>query len=724
MEAIDGAGSLWEAVLREVGSARAVASKRVVVLGDSGSGKSSVVAQLLAAAARPQAGNGAGALGEPFGEAEPAAALARHDLALSYAYIDVHDEDNEETLARLGVYQLASDRAADRELLRLALDAQAFADAAAVVVLDWSRPWRFVKSLLRWIDVLSRAVDAVCGGGGGGWTPGRAAVDECRERLERFLQEYVDPAAAPAGDAAAAAAAAVAKAADVLLPLGAGVLEANLGLPLVVVCTKADAMAAMERERGFKEEDFDHVQQVLRAVCLRFGAALIYTSTHNPATFATLYHYLVHRLLTAPATLAQPSAGPAADDDGDPLAAAAAAAAAADAQPAAAAAAAAPAKPPPAYPFRVGANVVDRDLVFVPAGWDSAAKIGYLREPFDVAAIQAAWRLDEARYQAVVERAMAADAQPQWQQPEALPADVGSSLLLMFGEAVPAPGRRAGMDAEAGSAAAAAAAAAATMASHVAAEDDQAFLERLFEEQQAQIALEGDEAGGAPDAAGDGHARRAGPTSRLVSSLLRSVHTAESSLSTASAVDAGALSDDAGAAAADDDGARDTPSPGPRRAQPHHHRRTDSGEFSPAGSVGRAAAARLSRQPSSAAAAPAAPDPAATVAALRRKLAASAANASTSSAAGAGAGANANASGLGDAAAPASTEELTSFYQNLLGRKGGVASSSNASSSGRDSPQQPARSLSGSLSRATGAAKKDIQADLERWKAQLRQQKE
>ncbi|PIA14252.1 DLIC-domain-containing protein, partial [Coemansia reversa NRRL 1564] len=353
---VESSDNLWETVLREVGSTKAIATKKVVILGDSNSGKTGVVTQLFQASLTPQIGNGQdggaqsmttgmGRLNEPFAEVE-SAALSKHELALTYSYMDVRDEDNEETVARLGIYQLASDRITDRELLRFVLDAKSFPHAAAVIVLDWSRPWRFVKSLLRWINVLSHATEQVCSDTGGratgansNWTVGRATVDECRERLERFLQEYSEDES-PAN---------ATKTADVLLPLGSGVLSSNLGLPLVVVCTKSDTMGVLERERGFSEEDFDYVQQVLRAVCLRFGAALIYTSTHNPATFATLYHYLVHRLLSGSN------------------------------------------KPLSTYPFRVRASVVDRDVVFVPGGWDSIAKIGYLREPFDVGTIQDAW---------------------------------------------------------------------------------------------------------------------------------------------------------------------------------------------------------------------------------------------------------------------------------------------------------------------------------------------
>ncbi|KAJ1760028.1 hypothetical protein LPJ69_003561 [Coemansia sp. RSA 1752] len=592
--------NLWETVLRKVGTSKAVAQKKLLVLGDAGSGKTSVVRQLLQASQQ--------ASDVRSGAVET---VSEHDLALSYSYMDVRDEDGEEIVARVGVYQLASDRTTDRELLQFVLDAQTFGAAAIVVVLDWSRPWRFVKSLLRWVHVLSAAVDAVCGESG--WTPGRAAVDECRERLERFLQEYTD----------ADADVDVGRAADVLLPLGAGVLEANLGLPIVVVCTKADTMGVLERERAFGEEDFDYVQQVLRAVCLRLGAALIYTSTHNPDTFTTLYHYLAHRMLTAPTTLsvAELNEDTMVHSPRSGRSRSGSAAVAPDAV-----------ARTVSYPFRMRANVVDRDIVFVPAGWDSAAKIGYLREPFDVAATQEAWTSDEARYRNVVERAIRAG-----------DADVAAnsvSLLLMFGAVVAAPKHRTGAEAEGN----AVVTAAVGMVNEVVVEDDQAFFERLFDEQQEQMSLEGDDSDSSRLGDTSDVRARGGSSNRLVSSLLRNVHTAESSLSTASDMpDSAALSDE------DDI----------ERPDAIRHQRTDSTDT--AGSV-------------------------------RRKLPSSAS----------------------DVGSAPPNEELTSFFQNLLGRKGGQSVSAN----GKGSPQQASRPLVGR------SGPKDIQADLERWKAQLKRQKE
>ncbi|KAJ2663868.1 hypothetical protein IWW48_001134 [Coemansia sp. RSA 1200] len=817
--------NLWETVLKEASSSKAVGTKNVLILGDSNSGKTGVMTHLFQASLRPQFGNGqdslppttasmsmglSGGLNEPVPDIDSTAvSLSQHDLALSYSYMDVRDEENEELVARLGIYQLASDKTTDCELLKFVLDARSFPDSAAVIVLDWSKPWRFVKSLLRWLNVLNRAVDMVkedAGGreitsqrGPGGWTLGKATVDECRERLERFLQEYSElpdstsmaESAADTKRSATLSAETVGKgpggagstsvAANVLLPLGKGVLENNLGIPLVVVCTKSDAMGAIERERGFKEEAFDYIQQILRAVCLRFGAALIYTSTHNPKTFSTLYHYLVHRLLTRPRTIAAAGADTEhMDIDEVPGEAAkqmgiangngaiggrqypekrdggrSRSGSSAVPEPAGANAGVSPNKagaatqPVGTYPFRVRANVVDRDVVFVPAGWDSVAKIGFLREPFDVGAIQEAWNVDEERYREIVNRAVydatasvSADAAGNGGYRDEdvdmrITVDSSNSLLLMFGETVAAPKQRSGADVDGGSAVAVAVAAAG-MANEVVVENEHAFFERLFVEQQEQMAIEGEEAsdlgaGHQNDAYADSRLRMGGSSSnKLVSSLLRSVHNAESSLSTVSDVaDAagGNLSDDGagGGAGGDDVDRHDTTGNGmgassaqrlPPMGHPNpsasFHSRMNSSD-STGGSLGRSAGARVAHrqqvQSSQTVASSAAIDQSVPAAgSMRRQLTLSSAGAEKGSGAQKDAG-NTN-------------EDLTSFFHNLLGRKGGAALSS-TSSTGKSSPQQSARSLGGSQSRASSASNaRDIQADLERLKAQVKRGKE
>lgn len=99
------------------------------------------------------------------------------------------------------------------------------------------------------------------------------------------------------------------------------------------------------------------------------GAALFFTSHARPTSFAKLRSYILHRLFTAPALPLLPGA-PAV-----PLAVTTSATAR-------------------SFPFATRANVVDRDQVLVPTGWDSWGKIRILRDRYDADAVGKGWDLD------------------------------------------------------------------------------------------------------------------------------------------------------------------------------------------------------------------------------------------------------------------------------------------------------------------------------------------
>lgn len=100
------------------------------------------------------------------------------------------------------------------------------------------------------------------------------------------MRSYVEPPTPGATAASTSSSAAAHLDAD--SPLPPGTLLDNLGVGLVVVCTKAsmrskafherplifdlsqaDHMNSLEREREFTEEQFDFIQQTLRTVALR-----------------------------------------------------------------------------------------------------------------------------------------------------------------------------------------------------------------------------------------------------------------------------------------------------------------------------------------------------------------------------------------------------------------------------------------------------------------------
>jgi len=109
-----------------------------------------------------------------------------------------------------------------------------------------------------------------------------------------------------------------------------GTLARNLGLDLVVVVTKTDFMSELEKDFDYKDEHFDFIQQAVRKFCLQYGASLFYTSVKEDKNCDLLYKYLVHRIYN--------------------------------------------------FPFKTPALVVEKDAVFIPAGWDNNKKIAILYE--------------------------------------------------------------------------------------------------------------------------------------------------------------------------------------------------------------------------------------------------------------------------------------------------------------------------------------------------------
>ncbi|EIN10994.1 DLIC-domain-containing protein [Punctularia strigosozonata HHB-11173 SS5] len=338
---------LWSSILDSVSSSRSIPAKNVLILGEPSAGKSSLTSALLQKPPEEDTAEG-------------------QDFALGYDWADVRDDADEDTLARLSVYTVPSSAPSYTALLPHFLPPRsALPHTAVIIVLDWTRPWTFVEQLLKWLVWVEF------------WTQGDGSRDleivreENRERLQSYLQHYAEPSSEPLSAAATHS--------DTLLPLGQGTLTHNAsGVPVIVVCTKADlidenndlvgvgasGMGGMVKGKGGEwEERTDSVMQILRTICLKYGAALFYT-TPLPATLQVVRQYALHLLFVPPA----PSSGMSSADG------------------------LAPARNP--FSFQHKPNTLDRDRIVVPAGWDSWGKITVLREGFDPKAWGEAWERD------------------------------------------------------------------------------------------------------------------------------------------------------------------------------------------------------------------------------------------------------------------------------------------------------------------------------------------
>lgn len=155
-------------------------------------------------------------------------------------------------------------------LLKFALGTDTLSDSTVVIVLDWTRPWEFLETLQRWINVLQHRMDEICKEGSAGessWSRGKAVVDELREKIEYYLQTYTEPiinplfpmtaststgsiitptTVNPASTLATAPLVTTTTAADqVTLPLTQGSLTNNLGISIIVVCCKVSSSSSL-----------------------------------------------------------------------------------------------------------------------------------------------------------------------------------------------------------------------------------------------------------------------------------------------------------------------------------------------------------------------------------------------------------------------------------------------------------------------------------------------
>lgn len=156
-------------------------------------------------------------------------------------------------LGRLGFYQISTSEPPRSRLASLALSRCALADSLVMLVLDWQTPWTFVRELEGWIETLERALK-VKAGEEGSEAAEEDQVDEGRQRCEQVRlvartsnkltlfvhaaveatwRAYQEPT--PNGTMPSTSSANL-HTADA--PLPAGALLENLGLNLVIVCTK------------------------------------------------------------------------------------------------------------------------------------------------------------------------------------------------------------------------------------------------------------------------------------------------------------------------------------------------------------------------------------------------------------------------------------------------------------------------------------------------------
>lgn len=230
-----------------------------------------------------------------------------------------------DTLARLSLYLLADPSPSFTPLIKPYLNPRTLPHTLVVILLDWNHPWLWIRQLRDWIRVLRSLILSL--------------DDASKEVLEENITTLQDKGRTMGGAEGNSALD------NVKVPLGPGEWDEPLGIPLCVVCQNADKIESLEREKGWKDQQFDFILQYLRTILLKHGSSLVYTMPTAPGSLQTL----IHSTLGIKSSLKQK---------------------------------------------QLKHNVTDRDRVLVPPNWDSWAKIRILREGFDVEGVSEKWSVD------------------------------------------------------------------------------------------------------------------------------------------------------------------------------------------------------------------------------------------------------------------------------------------------------------------------------------------
>ena len=280
---------------------------------------------------------------------------------LGYTYHDIQDADGEGMLARLNIHMLSNASASFAPLLKPLFTSQTVKDTIITILLDWSDPFKWGRQLRQWLRLLRSVI----------LTLDDETKIAMEENMTAWKEKRVGPDASNAGDLKSA----------LVPPLGPGEWDEGLGVPLSVVCVQSEKIQALERDQGWRDEQFDFLTQWLRCVLLKHGSSLAYTASFDANNVRTL----IHSSLSIQSLLRRDVAKP---------------------------------------------NYIGRDKILIPPNWDSWGKIRPLREETDLEAISDAWSIEiQAR----------AEETPDFSKPVTNGADPQDSAVSIFESTLPNP---------------------------------------------------------------------------------------------------------------------------------------------------------------------------------------------------------------------------------------------------------------------------------------------
>lgn len=235
-------------------------AKNILVLGDEGVGKSTLVAKLQGRKSVPE--------DRPLG------------TGMEYSYFDVKDEESEDVIERMGCFVMNGSADASY-MLQLVVTPELLKNVLVMMVVDLSRPWLIMDSLEKWSNALGEHLEPFAS---------NEQMEKIKSDRVKAFQTYREDGIDGKKESTEE---------EVVLDLDEGVLETNFGLPIIVAVTKSDSVESLSADFDYHQEHLDFIQLHIRRFCLKHGAALVYVGK-GAKNREPLYRSLLHAAYNKP----------------------------------------------------------------------------------------------------------------------------------------------------------------------------------------------------------------------------------------------------------------------------------------------------------------------------------------------------------------------------------------------------------------------------------------
>ncbi|KAK9469784.1 dynein light intermediate chain-domain-containing protein [Lipomyces arxii] len=266
--------------------------------------------------------------------------IAANAFGLGYLHLSVLERDQEDVILELDIYTLSRIYESYADIIISLIQRSNFKmeHMFVVTILDWEQPRGWIRSLAKCIRFLKFSVFE---------NADQDIIDnsftKCAERYQKLASTVFSESPNTATIS------------NVAMPLKKGEYDAPLGVELLVAVMNSEKLEMLEKQLGRKDDEFDFIQQFLRTILLKHGASLVYLSSSSRTLFPLLFYALSPSI-----SLSSQSVSTAIIEASK----------------------------------KIRPNVVDRDAILIPPGWDSWSKIELINEGFDVSGVSSGWASD------------------------------------------------------------------------------------------------------------------------------------------------------------------------------------------------------------------------------------------------------------------------------------------------------------------------------------------